>query len=72
MSGASNVKRCHWIPGGLAGLWLMLCISAGRPVVAADFSDQIVVMVSVDGLAGYYLDDPKAEMPTIRALPVSG
>ena len=50
----------------------MLCISAGRPVVAADFSDRIVVMVSVDGLAGYYLDDPKAEMPTIRALAAGG
>jgi hypothetical protein len=26
-------------------------------------SDRIVVMISVDGLAQYYLDDPKAEMP---------
>src|SRR5438046_6508017 len=55
MSGASNVKRCHWIPGGLASLWLMLCISAGRSVVAADFSNWIVVMISVDGLVGCYL-----------------
>lgn len=31
-------------------------------------SDRIVVMISVDGLAGFYFDDPKAEMPTIRAL----
>jgi len=36
--------------------------------VAAASSDRIVVMISVDGLAGYYLDDPKAEMPNIRAL----
>jgi len=35
-------------------------------------SNRIVVMISVDGLAGYYLDDPKAEMPTIRALAASG
>ena len=31
-------------------------------------SDRVVVMISVDGLAGYYLDDPKAEMPNIRKL----
>lgn len=29
-------------------------------------------MISVDGLAGYYLDDPKAEMPAIRALVAAG
>jgi len=29
-------------------------------------------MISVDGLAAYYLDDPKAEMPTIRALAAAG
>jgi predicted AlkP superfamily pyrophosphatase or phosphodiesterase len=32
----------------------------------------IVVMISVDGLAGHYLDDPKAEMPAIRALAAAG
>jgi predicted AlkP superfamily pyrophosphatase or phosphodiesterase len=35
-------------------------------------SDRIVVMISVDGLAAYYLDDPKAEMPTLRALAADG
>jgi predicted AlkP superfamily pyrophosphatase or phosphodiesterase len=29
-------------------------------------------MISVDGLAAYYLDDPKAEMSTIRALAAAG
>ncbi len=29
-------------------------------------------MISVDGLSAYYLDDPKAEMPTIRALAADG
>jgi predicted AlkP superfamily pyrophosphatase or phosphodiesterase len=29
-------------------------------------------MISVDGLAAHYLDDPKAEMPTIRALAAAG
>ena len=35
-------------------------------------NDGIVVMISVDGLAAYYLDDPKAEMPNIRALAAAG
>ncbi|HEY3898844.1 MAG TPA: ectonucleotide pyrophosphatase/phosphodiesterase [Chthoniobacter sp.] len=35
-------------------------------------SDRIVVLISVDGLAHYYLDDPKAEMPTIRQLAAEG
>src|SRR3954470_20854789 len=42
-----------------------------RAAVDAD-SGRIVVMISVDGLCGYYLDDPKAEMPTIRALADAG
>jgi predicted AlkP superfamily pyrophosphatase or phosphodiesterase len=33
---------------------------------------EIVVMISVDGLAGFYLDDPRASMPTIRALAGEG
>ena len=32
----------------------------------------VVVMISLDGLAGYYLDDPKAEVPTLRALAAEG
>src|SRR4051812_15745907 len=39
---------------------------------AAPKPGRIVVMVSVDGLAGYYIDDPKAEMPNIRALAAEG
>src|SRR3954465_15964654 len=34
--------------------------------------DRIVVLISVDGLAQYYVDDPKAEMPTIRQLAKEG
>lgn len=35
-------------------------------------SDRIVVMISVDGLANFYWDDPKADMPTIRHLAAEG
>jgi predicted AlkP superfamily pyrophosphatase or phosphodiesterase len=40
--------------------------------VASPASDRIVVMISIDGLAGFYLDDPKAPMPTPRALAADG
>jgi predicted AlkP superfamily pyrophosphatase or phosphodiesterase len=39
---------------------------------AAPATDRIVVLISVDGLAHYYFDDPKAEMPTIRQLAAAG
>jgi predicted AlkP superfamily pyrophosphatase or phosphodiesterase len=45
-----------------------LCLPAA---FAAD-NDRIVVMISVDGLAGSYMDDPKAEMPTIRQIAAEG
>jgi predicted AlkP superfamily pyrophosphatase or phosphodiesterase len=41
-------------------------------ISAAADSNRIVVMISVDGLAAYYLDDPKAEMPTLRKLAAEG
>jgi predicted AlkP superfamily pyrophosphatase or phosphodiesterase len=34
--------------------------------------EQHVILVSVDGLAHYYFDDPKAHMPTIRAMAAKG
>ena len=35
-------------------------------------SERIVVLISLDGMAHYYMDDPKAEMPTIRRLAAEG
>lgn len=34
--------------------------------------DRCVVLISVDGLADFYFDDPRAEMPTIRELARTG
>jgi predicted AlkP superfamily pyrophosphatase or phosphodiesterase len=48
----------------LAGCILGGCASKPAP--------PIVVMISVDGLAAHYIDDPKAEMPTLRALASDG
>jgi predicted AlkP superfamily pyrophosphatase or phosphodiesterase len=39
---------------------------------AAPDRDRIVVLMSIDGLANFYLDDPAAEMPTIRKLAAGG
>lgn len=51
----------------LTFLFALLLSVAAR---AAD--DRIVVLISVDGLAHYYFDDPKCEMPTIRQLATEG
>jgi predicted AlkP superfamily pyrophosphatase or phosphodiesterase len=53
-------------------LVIALLATATRITVAAPANDHIVVMISVDGLAAYYLDDPKADMPTIRKLAAEG
>ena len=56
---------------GVAALCVVLLLGI-LPGIAAQAPGRVVVMISVDGLAGYYLDDPKAEMPTIRALAAAG
>ena len=52
-------------------LALLLALACTFAVRAAD-TDRIVVLVSVDGLAHYYFDDPRCEMPTIRRLAAEG
>lgn len=52
-------------------LWLQIGLFSSSGAGAAS-SDRVVVMISVDGLAGFYFDDPNAEMPTIRALAAGG
>lgn len=52
-------------------LLFLRAICAAR-ASAEPASDRIVVMISVDGLAHYYFDDPKADMPNIRALATEG
>jgi predicted AlkP superfamily pyrophosphatase or phosphodiesterase len=34
--------------------------------------DRCVVLVSIDGLAGFYFDDPRADLPTLRQLAKEG
>src|SRR6476620_10311096 len=54
-------------------LALGLVLASATRVLALDPpAERIVVLISVDGLAHYYFDDPKAEMPTIRQLAAEG
>ncbi len=43
-----------------------------RAPAAEPHADRCVVLVSVDGLANFYLDDPQADMPTLRQLAKTG
>jgi predicted AlkP superfamily pyrophosphatase or phosphodiesterase len=54
-----------------------LLIACGASSVANAASakidpDRIVVLLSIDGLANFYMDDPAAEMPTTRKLAADG
>jgi predicted AlkP superfamily pyrophosphatase or phosphodiesterase len=57
----------------VAGLfWSSFAAQAAHAAATTFDRDRIVVLISIDGLAGYYLDDPKAEMPTLRKLVAEG
>lgn len=55
-------------------LLLVLAVALGvlPPSVRAAAPDRHVILISVDGLAHYYFDDPRAPMPTIRKLAAEG
>ncbi|MGZ4973741.1 MAG: alkaline phosphatase family protein [Limisphaerales bacterium] len=56
----------------LLAIFFSLTLTSTTRVDAAVARSNIVVMVSIDGLAAYYFDDPKAEMPNIHALAAAG
>jgi len=60
------------IPALLALLVATLTVTAAALPGNIPAEDRIVVLISVDGLAHYYFDDPKCEMPTIRLLAAGG
>jgi predicted AlkP superfamily pyrophosphatase or phosphodiesterase len=49
-----------------------LAVLGSCNAAAAASADRVVVLMSVDGLANFYMDDPAAEMPTIRKLAAEG
>ncbi len=50
----------------LVSILLLFAAAAAADDSAA--KDRCVVLVSLDGLANFYLDDPKADMPFLRSL----
>ncbi|MBW3597154.1 MAG: ectonucleotide pyrophosphatase/phosphodiesterase [Planctomycetes bacterium] len=52
---------------------LFAAAAIAAPAAGAEpHKDGCLVLVSVDGLAGFYLDDPKADLPTLRRLAREG
>ena len=50
-----------------------IVVWSAPPASAAEpKSDHCVILVSLDGLANFYLDDPKAHLPTLRKLAAEG
>jgi predicted AlkP superfamily pyrophosphatase or phosphodiesterase len=48
------------------------CLVLADTAAAEPKKDHCVILISLDGLAGFYLDDPKAELPTLRKLADEG
>jgi hypothetical protein len=55
----------------LFNLFIFGC-SCASVFAAEPSADRVVVLMSVDGLANFYLQDPTVEMPTIRKLASEG
>jgi predicted AlkP superfamily pyrophosphatase or phosphodiesterase len=51
---------------------LFLALAITTRANAIEPKSNIVVLVTIDGLAAYYFDDPKADMPNMRALAAAG
>ena len=58
--------RTGWTCCALLTVWM------GASVAAEPHRDRCVILISVDGLANFYYDDPRAEMPTLRRLAREG
>ncbi|MBM3887926.1 MAG: alkaline phosphatase family protein [Verrucomicrobia bacterium] len=70
-----SVSRSAFLTLCLAAFVLAILSGAAQAAPAKPAKptpDRLVVLISVDGLASYYLDDPKADMPTIRRLAREG
>jgi len=69
--------KFHRFAHSLRIIGICIVILAARVVFAAtptalEDKDRIVVLMSIDGLANFYMDDPSAEMPTIHKLADEG
>lgn len=53
-------------------LWGVLCSLVASSFATAADKDAHVVIISIDGFAGYLLDDPRAPVPMVRSLAKGG
>jgi predicted AlkP superfamily pyrophosphatase or phosphodiesterase len=67
MAALSFPWRHHWL--GLLALLLFDCTSA---IAAEPAKSPHVILISVDGLAGFYLQESVAALPTLRRLAAQG
>lgn len=56
----------------LTALTLLLSVTSAFAAEPVPASERCLILISVDGLAGFYLDDPKAHLPTIRKMAAEG
>ena len=66
----------HWKSAHRLALAVALSIiafnSQSSAIAKQAASDRVVVIISIDGLGSVYLNDPKAEIPTLRQLAAEG
>ncbi|MEQ8791790.1 MAG: ectonucleotide pyrophosphatase/phosphodiesterase [Pirellulaceae bacterium] len=55
-----------------ASIVLLLLANATFLRASEPHADRCVILISVDGLANFYFDDPRADMPTLRKLAQDG
>ena len=53
-------------------LLALVALVSGRQSLGEPRRDRCVIVASVDGLANFYLDEPKSDMPVMRRLAASG
>ena len=56
----------------LALCFVILWVIGNVAAVAAPHTDRCVILVSIDGMANFFLDEPKADMPVMRKLAAEG
>jgi predicted AlkP superfamily pyrophosphatase or phosphodiesterase len=67
----NQARRGLWSISAAILILIAFCAGSARSAFGAS-NDRIVVLISIDGLANFYFEDPKAEMPTIRRLAAEG
>src|SRR6185312_7687927 len=70
-----TLRRSTYLIATLAFVCISICATCStqaEPATVLQDKDRIVVMISIDGLANFYINDPSAEIPTLRKLAAEG